>query len=396
MAAAPIVSRGDLESLFVVVAAGVLAVLLSDLVRRPRVASIVIEILLGIVVGPYVLGLASPTNLVRILAQFGLSYLLFLAGFEVELQRIRGRPLRLAGLGWLTSLALGLAIAAVLQASGLVLSMLFVGLALATTALGPLLPILHDEGVTDSPFGAFVLAAGTLGEFGPIVAVTLLLGARRPYVSAALLGAFALVIVVVALLAVRWHPTKVARLVAETMQTSAQFAVRLSLLLLVGLVLLADLLGLDVLLGAFAAGMIVRLASGAERAESVETRLTTIGYGAFVPIFFVSTGLGFDVRALLRDPSTIVAIPALLAAFLLVRGLPVLYYRYLLERTERRALVFFSATGLPMIVVITTLALQAGEMRQRTAVALVAAGMISIFAYPIVALALLRRRAGPT
>jgi hypothetical protein len=108
MAAAPIVSRGDLESLFVVVAAGVLAVLLSDLVRRPRVASIVIEILLGIVVGPYVLGLASPTNLVRILAQFGLSYLLFLAGFEVELQRIRGRPLRLAGLGWLTSLALGL------------------------------------------------------------------------------------------------------------------------------------------------------------------------------------------------------------------------------------------------------------------------------------------------
>ena len=396
MAAAPVVSRGDLESLFVVVAAGVVAVLLSDLVRRPRIASIVVEILLGIVIGPYVLGLASPTGLVKILAQFGLSYLLFLAGYEVELQRIRGRPLGLAGLGWLTSLALGLSIAVVLRASGLVVSALFVGLALATTALGPLLPILHDEGVTETPFGAFVLAAGTLGEFGPIVAVTLVLGARRPYVSTALLCAFGLAVVATAILATRWHPSKLARLVRDTMQTSAQFAVRLSLLLLVGLVLLADILGLDVLLGAFAAGMIVRLASGGEEVESIQTRLTTIGYGAFIPIFFVATGLNFDVRALLRDPRTIVAIPALLAAFLLVRGLPVLYYRRVLERVERGALAFFSATGLSMIVVITTIAVQAGEMRQRTAVALVAAGMISIFAYPIAALALLRRKAGPS
>lgn len=384
-------SESDLTSLCVVAAVAVAAVLLADLIRRPRIPSIVAEIGLGIVVGPHVIGLASRAGLVDILAGFGLTYLLFMAGYEVEPQRIRGRPIRLAAAGWLASVALGLGIAAILQATGAVLSMLFVGLALTTTALGALLPILRDEGVLETRFGAYVLGVGTLGEFGPIVAVAVLLSTRRPFVNALLLIVFAVAAVVTALLAARWHPPRVVRLIRDTMQTSAQLAVRVSLLLLVALVLLASALGLDVLLGAFAAGMIVRLTSGGRDAETVRIRLHTIGYGLFIPVFFVATGLSFDVGAIGRDPWTLLAIPLLLLAMLVARGLPVLLYRRLLSRLERRALVFFSATGLPMIVVITTIGLQTGQMRPRTAVALVAAGMISVFVYPILGLGSLRR-----
>ena len=169
-----------------------------------------------------------------------------MAGYEVEPQRVRGRPIGLAAGGWAVSVALGLGIAAVLQATGLVLSALYVGLPLATTALGPLLPILRDEGVLETRFGAYVLAAGTVGEFGPVVAVTLLLSARQPSLNALLLVLFAAAAVAIAVLAVRWHPPQVVRLVRETMQTSAQLAVRLSLLLLITLVLLAFVLNLDV------------------------------------------------------------------------------------------------------------------------------------------------------
>lgn len=391
MVGTAMISEGDLGSLCLVVAAGVVAVLLADFVRRPRIPSIVAEIALGIFIGPYVLGIASRTDLVDIFARFGLSYLLFMAGYEVEPQRVRGRPIGLAAAGWATSVALGLAIAAVLQATGLVVSALYVSLALATTALGPLLPILRDEGVIETRFGAYVLAVGTVGEFGPIVAVTLLLSARQPSVNALLLVVFAAAAVAIALLAARWHPPRVVRLVRETMQTSAQLAVRLSLLLLVTLVLLAFVLDLDVLLGAFAAGMIVRLVSGGPEGETVAARLNTIGYGVFIPVFFVATGLSFDLGAIDRDPWILLAIPILLAAMLVVRGLPVLFYRGRLGAGERRALAFFSATGLPMIVVITAIGLQDGAMRPRTAVALVAAGMVSVFVYPIVGLRLLRR-----
>lgn len=391
MVGAVTISEADLGSLCLVVAAGVVAVLLADFVRRPRIPSIVAEIALGIFIGPYVLGIASRTDLVDIFARFGLSYLLFMAGYEVEPQRVRDRPIGLAAAGWAVSLALGLGIAAVLQATGLVVSALYVGLALATTALGPLLPILRDEGVLETRFGAYVLAVGTVGEFGPIVAVTLLLSARQPSVNALLLVVFAATAVALALLAARWHPPRVVRLVRETMQTSAQLAVRLSLLLLVTLVLLAFVLDLDVLLGAFAAGMIVRLVSGGAEGETVAVRLNTIGYGVFIPVFFVATGLSFDLGAIDRDPWILLAIPILLAAMLVVRGLPVLFYRRRLGGAERGALAFFSATGLPMIVVITAIGLQDGEMRPRTAVALVAAGMVSVFVYPIIGLRLLRR-----
>ena len=391
MIAAVTISEADLGSLCLVVAAGVVAVLLADLVRRPRIPSIVAEIGLGILIGPSVLGIASRTDLVDIFARFGLSYLIFLAGYEVEPRRVEGRPIGLAGAGWAISVVLGLAIAGLLQATGLVLSALFVGLALSTTALGPLLPILRDEGVLDTRFGPFVLAVGTVGEFGPIVAVTVLLGVRRPSANALLLVLFAVAAVAIAVLSARWRPPRVVRLVHETMQTSAQLAVRLSLLVLVALVLLAFALGLDALLGAFAAGMIVRLASGGPEAETVAVRLHTIGYGVFIPVFFVATGLSFDLGTIGRDPWILLAIPVLLIAMLVVRGLPVLLYRRRLSRLERRALMFFSATGLPMIVVITAIGLEEGQMRPRTAVALVAAGLVSIFVYPIIGLKFLRQ-----
>lgn len=387
-------TQNDLESLAIIALAAVLAVLLAGVPRRVRLPGVVLEIALGILVGPQVLGLAEETEVVSALADFGLTFLLFMAGFEVELGRIRGRPLKLAGMGWLASLALAFGLGAVLQLEGLVRSDLYVGLALTTTALGTLLPIVRDEGLLDTPFGRHLLAVGTVGEFGPVVAVAVLLSSGRPLTSVLLLSGFVLCAGAVAWLTVRVPVPAVARVLRETLHTSGQLLVRVVILLLVLLVLLASELGLDVLLGAFAAGLIVRRLTTDETLQHLRLRLDAVGYGFFIPIFFVVTGVRFDIRDLLSDPRTALELVVVLLALLFVRGLPALLYRRELSGREQLSLAFFSATGLPLIVAITTIGVQVGRLSEQGAVAMVGAGMVSVFVYPLVALSVLKRDSG--
>jgi Kef-type K+ transport system membrane component KefB len=385
----------DTSSLFAVAVVAAIAPFVVDLPRRIAVPVVVVEIALGILVGPQVLGIVDEDVLIEFLGQFGLAFLFFMAGLEIDFKQIRGRPTQLAARGWVLSVALGFAVAGLLHVAGIIVSDLLVGAAMATTALGALMPILHDAGEVDTRFGTFVVAAGAVGEFGPIVLVALLLTPTTDRIEVVLLLiAFTVVAVAAAIGGARMSDDARHRL-AKTMHSTAQLPMRLSLLLLVGLVFLAREFGLDLILGAFAAGIVVGLASKGPEAEPLKVKLEGMGFGFFIPVFFISTGMNFDLKALFEGPGSLFRLPLFLALFLLVRGLPalLLYRRELPAVRERAALALFSATALPLVVAITEIGVRTGRMRSETAAALVGAGMLSVFVFPLLGLRL-RRPAG--
>ena len=383
------------SSLALIIVAAVLAPLAAEALRRFRIPGVVLEIAFGIVIGQQVLGLADVTPVVAGFGNLGLSFLMFLAGYEIDLDRIKGRPLDRATRGWFLSLVVALGVAAFLVATGFALSDLLIGLCLTTTALGTLLPMLSDAGVLESRFGALVLAVGTVGEFLPIVAIALLLTSDNPGTTALLLVAFIALAVGATLIATRARSPKVLELMRRHLDSSAQLPVRIAVLMVVALVWVAGHLGLDVLLGAFAAGIIVRLFTAGEQSEAVGSKLSAIGFGFLIPIFFVVSGMKFDLDALISEPTTLLRVPLFLVLFLVARGLPaMLLYRRDLVRRDRAALAFFSATALPLVVVITEIGLETERMLPENAAALVGAGMVSVLVFPLAGFAL--HRSGAT
>ena len=319
----------ELFSLLVIAVIAATAPLLVDIPKSVRVPVVVVEIVAGIIVGPHVLDLVEPDSLIVFLSSVGLAFLFFLAGMEIDFLQIRGRPAKLAVWGWLFSLALAFAIAGVLQATGFVSSTLLIGIALSTTAIGTLMPILRDAGELDTPLGPYTVAAGVAGEFGPIIAISLLLSqAAGPGLNAVILIAFAVISLGLGVIALRARPGRVVRTIERTMNSSGQFAVRLAVLILVALIFLTEEFGLDVVLGAFAAGIIVGLVTKSEAAEPVRLKLEGIGFGFFIPIFFIVSGVKFDLPALFPSAESILRLPLFLGLFFVVRGAPVLlFYR---------------------------------------------------------------------
>ena len=384
----------DLQSLVVILVAAALAPLIVDLPNRLRLPAVVAEITLGILIGPQVLGFAEPVGVVEFLSTVGLAFLFFLGGLEVDFDRVRGLPAKLGGYGWLISLALGLGIAFGLEEIDFVLSTELVGVAICTTAIGTLMPILRDAGELKRPLGPFVLAAGVAGEFGPLIVVALVLTAgRTPGVAFALLIAFVVISVLAAVVATRARTPRIVAAIHDAMASSGQAAVRLALVVLFGLVFLASEFGFDIVLGAFAAGLVVGLVTKTEATEDVRMRLETIGFGFVVPIFFVVTGMNFDLEALFDSPTNLLRLPLFLALFLVVRGAPVfLLYRTAIPRADRLPLTLYSATALPLVVAVTTIGLETGHMRPENAAALVGAAMVSVLVFPLLALTLRRRQ----
>jgi Kef-type K+ transport system membrane component KefB len=384
----------QLQTLLVIAVIAAAAPVLVHLPRTVQIPVVVVEIVAGIVVGPHVLDIAGTGDIVVFLSNVGLAFLFFLAGMEIDFDRIRGRAARLAGYGWAISLVLGCAIAGVLLALDFVNSILLIGVALATTALGTLMPILSDAGEADTPLGTHMIATGVAGEFGPILAISLLLtGAEGPGVNAALLLAFAIVAVGLGLLALRARPSAIVRTIERTMHSSGQFAIRLAILILMCLVYLTGEFGLDVVLGAFAAGIVVGLVTKDESAEPVRSKLEAIGFGFVIPIFFVYSGITFDLPALFESATSALRLPVFLALFLVVRGAPVwLLYRGVIAVQDRLPLALTSATALPLVVAITTIGLEEGRMRPENAAALVGAGMVSVLLFPLAALTLRGRK----
>jgi Kef-type K+ transport system membrane component KefB len=381
----------DEVSLLVIVGVAALAGLATMLLApRLTIPVVVLELLLGIIVGPQVAGIAEVDPTTDFLGNLGLGMLFFFAGYEIDFNRIKGQPMKLAAIGWALSLVLAYGIGGALAAAGVVLSYLYTGSAMATTAIGTLIPILRDAGELRTRFGSYLLAAGAVGEFGPILLVTLILSTTNPLHEAAILVLFVALAVFTGVLAVR-SAWKGWPLVERTFETSSQLAVRLAVVLVFGLVALAAELGLDLLLGGFVAGMITRVALRGREVSVFDSKLTAVGYGLLIPFFFVTSGMNFDLDALTSSASGMLKLPLFLALFLVVRGTPaLLLYRGALAARERLALAFFSATELPLVVAITTIATETGHMKSSTAAGLVGAAIISALVYPLIGLRLRR------
>ena len=383
------------QGLLIIMGAAVLAPILAELLRKWRIPSVLFELLLGILIGPAVLGWVEVGDFLGGLSELGLAMLFFMAGYEIDFSKLKGKPLKIGAIGWGISLGIALAVGVALAQTGLVISSLLIGLALTTTAIGTLMPMLRDRGLLQSSFGAYILAAGAIGEFGPVIAITILLGPSEPGSELLLLIAFAAIAAAVAAVASRPQPPAVIELMRRHLSTSSQLPVRLLLFTLTGLVLLATTLGLDNLLGAFAAGIIAKIALNKEQEEALEPKLEAIGFGFLIPVFFVVSGVKFDLESLLSSPSTLLKVPIFLVMMLIIRGLPALVlYRKVLTPRQRSALALLQATALPLLVVITQIGLQSGQMRPGNAAALVGAGMLSVLIFPLLGFAVLGKVEG--
>ena len=366
-----------------------------------RLPAIVVEILLGIVVGPQVLGWASNDEPVQVLSLIGLAFLLLLAGLEIDFDRLRGRLLRLTGLGYLVSFGIALAIGLALRGADLVRSPLLVAIILSATGLGIILPILKDAGETSTAFGQVIVAGASIAEVGPIVLLSLFFSDKSGSLGAklALLIAFFAFVAAVGLTILGLERSmRVSEVLVRLQDTTAEIRVRGAFLLLALFIVLASKFGLEAILGAFLAGATLKLVDRDRGMTHAffHAKLQAVGFGVFIPFFFVSTGIKLDVASLFHGGSTAARVPIFLAALLVARGVPALLYRPLAERAGQLvAGGLLQATSLSIPVVAGQIGVEMGLIRPENYVALVTAGLVSVIGFPPAALALLRGRGAP-
>ena len=385
----------DAGSLVLVLAAASAGAILSRLHSRIILPTVVLEILLGILIGPEGLGWAEIDTYVDFLANFGLVFLFFFAGIELVEHRVARRSLVRGTAGWTISIALGIVIGFALNGAGVDSEGWLLGVALSTTALGTLVPILADANLLPTTLGSAVLGAGVAGEFWPILVVSIFLtGAYGAITETVLLLLFGVIVLLAAAGALRARPPGVVRVLQQTVHTTGQAAVRLSVFTLALLVFISVEAGFDFVLGAFAGGLVVGLALSTADAAPVRMRLEGVGYGFLVPIYFVVTGMNFDLDSLLT-PEGLGLAALFLGLFVVVRGTPALLWLRDLAPRETLSLAVFSATGLPLIVAIVGIGIERGAIGRDVGTSLIGAGMISVLVLPLIATALARRESSP-
>jgi len=385
-------------NLLIVVAVGFLAPLALGFFPRVRLPSIVLELVLGIAIGPSVLGWVEPDLAVSILALVGLAFLLFLSGLEIDFERLRGRILRLTSIGFAVSFGIAIVLGLGLKAGGFVKSPLFVAIVLVASSVGVIVPVLKDSGDISSSFGQLVIAAASIAEFGSIVLLSLFFSGKGSTSTAGtliLLVGFGLVVLLVGLaIAGVEHSLSLDRVLRRLQDTTAEIRVRAAFVLLIGFTALADTVGFETILGAFAAGALLSLIDRDKAMTHPELRvkLEAVGFGVFIPVFFVASGVRFDLDALFASASTVARVPLFLLAIYLARGLPALLYVGLLGRSQSVIAGVLQATSLTFIVAATQIGLELGVVSQASAAGLVAAGLLSVAISPTVGLVLLQRR----
>jgi Kef-type K+ transport system membrane component KefB len=380
-----------LETLLAVTLVAAIAPILVAALPRPRIPQVVVLIFCGILIGPHGLGLASTAS-ISLLANVGLGFLFLLAGYELDPSLLRKHPGRLAMIGWCCSAVIAVAAVAGLASAGYVRDYVPIGLALTTTALGTLLPILRDNDMMSGNLGRYVLAAGAVGELFPILAISLFLTRRNEFVAIASLLAVGVAAISLTTLPRIIGDARLREVVQQGHRATAQTTLRWSVVLLLVLLVVAERFGLDVVLGAMLAGMVLR--NWTRRMDfdvsSLEDKLDTVGYGFFIPIFFVASGMGLDVASIIKDPLRLLIFLGLL---LVVRGLPsLLVYRRALPLLQRGEMTFITATTMPLLIALAEIGLQDGVMIPANAAALVGAGVLSVLIFPAAAAALARRR----
>ena len=379
-----------LDSLLLVAVVGAVAPIIAAVLPGNRVPQVVILILLGILIGPQGMGLADEPS-ISLLSNIGLGFLFLMAGYELDPRLLRERPGRLAMAGWACSALLAVGVTVVLTATHFVYDFVPIGLALTTTALGTLLPILRDNDMLSGRFGRHVLAAGAVGELFPIVAISVFLTRRGSFTAIASLLAVCAAALLLAGLPRILGPARMAAVIRQGRQATAQTTLRWSVVLLLLLLTGAARFGLDIVLGAMLAGMVLR--SWTRRmgvdTEPLEIKLEAVGYGIFIPIFFVASGMTLDVRAIIANPLRLLVFLLLL---LVVRGLPaLLIYARVLSFVQRLEMIFITATTMPLLIALAEVGLKDGVMLPANAAAMVGAGVLSVLLFPSTAAALRRR-----
>jgi Kef-type K+ transport system membrane component KefB len=377
-----------LETLLLAATVAAIAPVLVAWLPGPRIPQVVVLLAGGVLIGPQVLGWADRAA-IDLLANVGLGFLFLLAGYELDLELFRVRPGRLAIVGWLVSVAVAMATVGILAAAGLVRAFVPVALGLTTTALGTLLPILRDNDMLGGRFGRYLLAAGAVGELFPIFAIALFLGASNKFVALMSLLAVGLLAVVLSQAPRLIRGRRLERILQEGEGSTAQTTVRWTVVLLLLLLVVAADFGLDVVLGAFLAGIVLRRWAPGDT-HALESKLDAIGYGFFIPLFFVASGMGLDIRSIGEAPLRLLAFFVLL---LVVRGVPALVlYRRDLPAVQRVEMMLLTATALPLLVALAEIGLRNGTMLHENAAALVGAGALSVLVYPMAAVMIERRR----
>jgi Kef-type K+ transport system membrane component KefB len=379
------ITSAQLRSLVLVLAASAAAAFLARIGPHLVLPTVVVEIVLGILIGPEVLGWASEGTYIQFLSNFGLALLFFFAGLEVVEKHVPRQAIVRGSLGWAISIALGIAIGYLLQLAGLGAEGWLLGIALSTTALGTLVPILSDSGILPTPLGTAVLGTGVAGEFWPITVMSVFLtGVYGAGAEIVLLFLFGAITIGAAFVAMRARPPRIVAILRETLHSTGQAAVRLSIALIAALVLLARDVGFDFVLGAFAAGLIVGLVLDNPEGEIVRMRLEGIGFGLLIPIYFVATGLTFDLDSLLTARGLSLA-ALFLVLLLVVRGIPALLWLRELGPRGTGSVAFFGATALPLVVAIVGIGTDRGAIDGDVGASLIGAAMVSVLVYPLIA-----------
>lgn len=350
---------------------------------RLKVAEVVLLLGAGILAGPEVLGFIEVDGAIDLLSELGLGMLFFLAGLELEQRAIRGRSGKLAASGWFLSLATAVLLAILMFERGTIHDVVGVAIALSSTAMGTLLPVLRDRGELGTKFGTFFMGAGAWGEFGPIIAIAVLLGTKSSFAAIVSLAIFAIIAFVLAFVSSRIANDRIKEILERGHGTSSQTAVRFSVLLVVILLTVASVFGLDAVLGAFIAGVIVRRFAPPSEESKLSVRIESIGFGFFIPIFFVVSGANLDILSIIDNPLPMIRF---FIYMFIARGLVqfFLYRKAFPNARERMRFSLYVATGLPIIVAVTSIEVASGTMSSSTAASLVGAGALTVLVFPLV------------
>jgi Kef-type K+ transport system membrane component KefB len=389
----------SLTDLLIVVAVAFAAPFVLGLFPGVRLPSVVLEIVAGIVIGPSLLGIVEVDQAIEVVALIGLGFVLFLAGLEIEFEKLRGQVLRLTALGFAVSFGIAVVVGLGLSAAGLVETPLLVAIILCATSLGVIVPVLKDSGEISTPFGQLIVSAASIADFGAIILLTLFFSGEGGVGSTLLLLGALLALAAVVFFTVRGaeRSMRIRGDLLRLQDTTAQIRIRAAIVLFVGFAAVAEELGLEVILGTFIAGAIISLLDRDEVMTHPDFRrkLEAMGFGFFIPVFFVTSGVRFDLDALVAKASNLAMVPVFLIALLIVRGVPALLYRRLLD--GRRTLVagILQATSLPFIVAATAIGLELGLLDAAESAALIGAGLLSVLVFPLLGLTLLRGAPGP-
>jgi Kef-type K+ transport system membrane component KefB len=358
----------------------------------------VLEIVAGIVIGPSLLGIVEVDQAIEVVALIGLGFVLFLAGLEIEFEKLRGQVLRLTALGFAVSFGIAVVVGLGLSAAGLVETPLLVAIILCATSLGVIVPVLKDSGEISTPFGQLIVSAASIADFGAIILLTLFFSGEGGVGSTLLLLGALLALAAVVFFTVRGaeRSMRIRGDLLRLQDTTAQIRIRAAIVLFVGFAAVAEELGLEVILGTFIAGAIISLLDRDEVMTHPDFRrkLEAMGFGFFIPVFFVTSGVRFDLDALVAKASNLAMVPVFLIALLIVRGVPALLYRRLLDGRRTVVAGILQATSLPFIVAATAIGLELGLLDAAESAALIGAGLLSVLVFPLLGLTLLRGAPG--